>query len=294
MSTRPLSRVLSALCSILASAPASASVSVAFKGGNLVISSDAAGDSIAVDGEGAVGAIAVTANAVTTTHHVGVRNIRVSARGGDDTVEFSAIRVGGDVSVRTSGGNDRVDLDDAGSVSLGAFVGGSFEVDTGGQAGDLVTIEVTTNVTDGVLIGGDLRIHGAADILVDADGVSSDVQLDDVNVGGDFVVDRNVGHPVNADGKTIAIDNLNVGGATRVILSGADDSISIKRSCFAAKAIFSLGGGDDILDLDEGPANVVFNAAVKLKGGKGDDLFDTKPTNVFTFAPKTSGFETVQ
>jgi hypothetical protein len=78
----------------------------------------------------------------------------------------------------------------------------------------------------------------------------------------------------------VQLEDVNVGGTAILNGSASADVITIGNCSFARRVEGSLGGGDDLLDIDEGAFNR-FNAAVVVNFGAGFDTVDDNAGNFF-------------
>ena len=86
----------------------------------------------------------------------------------------------------------------------------------------------------------------------------------------------------------VDIDDLNVTGSTALNGSEQVDRIEISDSTFTGKFTSTLGGGNDVLDLDTGAGDQSrFLSSVAVDFGAGTDTLDNNPLN--TFASPLSG-----
>ena len=132
----------------------------------------------------------------------------------------------------------------------------------------------------------DMDAYEAVDI--DGNGGTFASEASDVSVGGELRIELSGKGDVNADGKEIDIDDLNVTGSTALNGSEQIDRIEISDSTFTGKFTSTLGGGNDVLDLDTGAGDPSrFLSSVAVDFGAGTDTLDNNPLN--TFASPISG-----
>jgi hypothetical protein len=260
------------------------SVTLNVKKGILNLAGDLAGDTVTVVGTGVQGSVEVFVNAVSQGTFVGVRTINATLGAGDDTLNVNAVRIADSLLVNAGAGADTVTIHDLGfglHLAQQVNIGGSVSIGMGGDAGDLVSIHDDTGL--GVRVGGALKILTVADVDIDGNGGTFASQASDVSVGGELRIELSGKGDVNADGKEIDIDDLNVTGSTALNGSEQVDRIEISDSTFTGKFTSTLGGGNDLLDLDTGAGDQSrFLSSVAVDFGAGTDTLDNNPLNTFT------------
>ena len=201
---------------------ASGAVRVTQKGSLVTIVGDGASDSVIIAGNGHTAEIDVVANGFPHGPFVGVRDIRVKLKGGDDNVEINALDIGGDLTVRLGSGDDVLDLDPEGAADNDVFIGGNVDVNMGGQAGDVCDFREQATFT--ITIGGNVRIRESADVAILGEGVDAGLDEDDVHIGGDLVIESARMVDGNADLAAILLEDVDIGGDTRIARGGGVDA----------------------------------------------------------------------
>jgi hypothetical protein len=267
------------------------------KKGLLLLSGDAASDVVDIDGTAVPGQVEVFVNGVSQGLYNSVRTIKGNLGLGNDTLNLSAINIGGNVDVNLSLGADTFDIDNntfGGANPDGSvFVGGSVIVSMGGDAGDFV--EWTSDVAPfGIHVGNNVTLTGVADVELDGAGGDFNLQARDIGVGGRLSITLTGLGDVNGDTITLDIDDVNAFGVTTLKGSPAVDRVEISNSSFIRKFVATLGGSDDRLDLDAAGNPNRFGAAMVVDFGIGSDTLDNQAGNLFAFPPKfTNGPEVV-
>ncbi len=278
-----------ALASVLPAASAAASVSVKLRGSTLVVAGDAGDDVVVIDGQESFSKLVVSVNGISFGNFVGVRNVRVNTKGGNDSVFVAAIEIGGNLSISTGTGDDTVEIDPFDLVTTEVFIGGDASLSLGGQAGDNVSIHEAFDQS--VTIGGNLRIRNAANVRIDGFGTGSDSDALDIRIGGDLVIDTRVATGLGVGQFTVLLEEVDVGGRFRLRGANDPDKVGIANSHCAGAVSIALRGGDDVLGLGSSPSLVnEFNAKISLNGGPGADVLTVDPGNVFTSPPKIKSF----
>ncbi len=270
-----------------------AAVTLTKKHGTLSIKGDSASDTLDIDGvPDHLGSVSVRVNLGLASTFDGIRDIKVKMGPGDDVVNVHGVNLGGDLKVGMGEGNDVFSLDNELTIAVqrSVFIGGSVLIGMGGQSADLVEFDANTSV----MIGGTLRVQDAADVDFDGNGGSQVLQSSDITIGGEFVIDSPFSADVNLDGRTVEIDDVNVGSATSIQLGDGPDTVLITDSHFARKVLVKTGAGDDLLSLISGGNFNEFDDRVAATGQGGDDTVDDDPLNDHANAPTFKSFETVQ
>ncbi len=273
----------------LAAPSSEGAVNVTRNGPVLTITGDNAPDQVIIEGNGHTAEVTVIANGFPHGTFVGVRDIRVKLKGGDDDLEINAIDIGGDLTVKLGSGDDALDIDPEGTVDHEVFIGGDVDVNMGGQAGDVCDFREQATFT--VTIGGNLRIRKAADVAILGEGLNASSEEDDVHIGGDLRIESARTVDVNADLAAILLEDVDVGGETRISTGGTSETVRANDCHFAGRLRVELGAGNDTLDFGNGPAFFnEFNSKVVLDGGLGTDLLIASADNVFEVPPKIKSF----
>jgi hypothetical protein len=265
------------------------SVTLNAKKGILNLTGDTASDSVTVVGTGVQGSVEVFVNAVSQGTFTSVRTINASLGAGDDVLNVNSVQIADSLLVNAGTGADTVTIRDAGfglHLAQQVNIGGTTSIGMGGDVGDLVNIHDVSGL--GVRVGGALKIFTAADVDIDGNGGTFASEASDISVGGELRIELSGKGDVNADGKEIDIDDLNVTGSTALNGSEQVDRIEISDSTFTGKFTSTLGGGNDVLDLDTGVGDQSrFLSSVAVDFGAGTDTLDNNPLN--TFASPISG-----
>ncbi len=290
---RSLSMLTLAALVLGAGSVARCGVTIEQRKADLVITGDAAANSIVVRGTTSMSELEVAIDGVLPTRiFAGVRNLTVETGAGDDRVGLVGFHLGGNVSIRLGAGVDRAFVGTHKSVALrnDLFIGGRLDIRAGGSAGDV--IEIQPDPGDSLTFGGDVRVDGARIINLNGDGGEDTMQDGDLLIGGDLSITTDFDP---ADGVTAShceIDDVNVGGKTTIDLGASADVVVIGDSHFTRNVSIDLGPGDDELDLDDGPSSRNrFDAKFVAKGGAGTDALDIRPENLFAVAPTVRAFE---
>jgi hypothetical protein len=267
------------------------------KKGLLLLTGDAANDIVAIDGTGVPGQVEVFVGGVSQGFFNSVQTIKGNLGLGNDELHLSAIHIGGNVDINMSFGADRFDVDTntfgAANPDGNVFIGRSVIVSMGGDTGDFV--EWTSDVAPfGIQVGANVTLTGVADVEFNGGGTDFNLQARDISIGGFASITLTGLGDVNGDGIHLDVDNVNVFGATNLKGSVAAERIELSNSSFIRKFVGTLGGGDDILDLDAAGNPNRFGAAMVVDFGIGNDTLDNQAGNLFAVAPKfTKGPEVV-
>jgi hypothetical protein len=267
------------------------------KNGLLKLTGDGAGDTVDIDGTGVAGEVDVFVNGGFVGTFSAVKTISADLKAGDDTVNISAIQIGGLLDLRMGSGADEVDIDNTTTLGGGpngdVVIGNDVIVNMGGNAGDFIEWD-STGADLGITVGNHVTLTGAADVDLDGDGGTFGVEPEDINIGGNLKIALTGFGDVNGDGWEVDIDDVNVLGTTTLNGSGAVDRIEVTDSSFVRKVTVSLGGGDDLLDVDGGAGQEnQFSAAVVVNGGAGSDTVDNSVLNLFAVPPVLKQVENV-
>jgi hypothetical protein len=258
------------------------------KQGLLSIVGDNDGDIVRVNGTGVSGAVDVFVNGGFVGTFGGIKTIKANLKGGDDTLELSAIHIGGAVDVDMGQGEDGFAIDtlvSAGGIpgfAGNVFIGGSLICKMGNNVSDDVALNAGPGGPGlGITIGNNVTISGVDDVDLQGDGGSFNVQDADINIGGFLKISGN-----SPSGGDLFINDVNVGGTTIISLGGGDDEIHLTDSSFGRRLAVSLAAGDDLIDADKGPGEQNrFAAEVVVNGGKGTDTVDGNPLDEFLAGP---------
>ncbi len=288
--------LLVGLAACVLSAPAAqATVTLTAGEGTLVIKGDSASDTVDIDGVPAVGGVRVRINLGAAATFGGIRDVKVKMGAGDDVLNVHGLSLGGNLKVVMGDGDDAFSLDNSLTFGppLSVFIGGDLQIGMGGQSADFVGF-LSTDSNSSIHIGASLRIKGAADVDLDGGGVSADLELVDVTIGGDLIIDSIFSADLDLDGFTVDFDDVNVGGETSLTLGDGPDEVMMGDSHFARAVRVKMGEGDDALYLHRGLDFSQFDDVVIANGQKGDDMVEDDPSNHHANPPVFNGFETVQ
>lgn len=265
--------------------------------GDLGLRGDTASDVVDIDGTGVLGSVQVFVNGVSVGTYTGVKNIKGSMGAGNDTVNLHSIQIGGYVNLNMNTGGDRITIDtntfNVLNPDANVFIGRYVIAEMGNNAGDLVRMEsIGTGL--GITIAGNVDIVYASDVDLDGGGSSFASEATDVTIGGILKMTMGKYGDVNGDLRTVDLDNVNVGGQMALQGSAAIDNIEFTDCSFSQAMSVSLGGGNDILDLDDGIGQGnQFGAKVTFNGGAGTDTLDDSVLNVFAVPRTVISFETI-
>jgi len=265
--------------------------------GELGLKGDGASDVVDIDGTGALGGIQVFVNGVSVGTFTGIKNIRGSLGAGNDVVNLHAIQIGGFVNLNMNSGGDRISIDNntfgLANPDRSVLIGRYLIAEMGNNAGDLVTMQC--NVAGlGITIAGNVDLVYASDVDFNGDGGTSSNEPTDVTIGGILKMTMGRFGDANADGLTVDLDDVNVGGQMALQGSTAVDRVEFTDCSFAQPMSVSLGAGNDVLDLDGGAGEGnVFNAKVTFNGGAGTDTLDDSAFNVFAVPRTVISFESI-
>jgi hypothetical protein len=265
---------------------ASAEVTVTQSGATLKIKGNAQNDEIALDGAGALGEVTVESGAFPVTLFIGVRNVQINSGDGDDVVNVSSVQIGGSLKVKMGKGSSLFRLDDVGpAIQAPVLIAGALDVRLGGQADDEVEFDVEADL--GIVIGGNVTIRQAATVILDADGQNMTTEGPDIVIGGKLRILSNTASP--DIGLKFILDNVNVGGTTRLDLSVNGDRVDISACHFTRAVEAKLGADDDVVDFLG--ADSKFAVGFALNGGAGVDTMTGAGSVIFTAAPKLKQVE---
>lgn len=265
--------------------------------GELGLRGDGASDVVDIDGTGGLGALEVFVNGVSIGTYAGIKNIKGSMGAGNDVVNLHGVQIAGFVNLNMNSGADQITFDnntfgganpDA-NVLIGRYVIGEM----GNNAGDLFTMR--SNVLNrGITIVGNIDLVYASDVEIDGEGTSYASESTDVTIGGILKMTMGKYGDVNGDGRTVDLDNVNVGGQMALQGSTAIDNVEFTDCSFAQPMSVSLSSGNDILDLDDGIGQANrFGARVTFNGGAGTDTLDDSVLNVFVVPRTVISFESI-
>ena len=270
------------------------SVSTLFNPGSgvLTLKGNNDSDGVSLEGTGAIGGVEVYVNGVFVNTFAGVQNITVNLKGGNDVLNLSSFMIPGNISIKMGSGADVLDVDTVTDFGAGPntllSVGGTFQAKMGSNPGDLIQMDGSASV----VISGDVKLIGAADVNLDGDGGSSGVEVGDLNFGGDLKIDFSPWGDVDGDSKNLDIDDINVFGATTIVCSVADDAIEIGDSSFTGPTTVLLSFGTNLFDVDVGDANN-FGGLLTLSGVFGIDTYDASAANTLGGGLNPIGIEFV-
>ncbi|MBK6939667.1 MAG: hypothetical protein IPH13_05560 [Planctomycetes bacterium] len=273
---RPLIRSLFATLMALVLADAARCELVATqKGSKLKIKGAPESDSIQLDGTGSIGRVLVSQAGVNPQAFLGVFDIEISTGTGNDQVFVNGIEIGGSLVVNTGDGVDQVDIDNTrlDGLAFPVMIGKNVTLRLGGYVGEQV--DVDTEDEAGFLIGGNTTIEGASDIDLNGDGTDPNYVVGDILLCGDLRIKVDEALDQNGDAHSIDLDNVVVGGATRLKLSNRNDAtgndfVRIKRSSFVRNFEANLRAGNDELHFDALPSK--FGADFVVCGGAGENV----------------------
>ncbi|MBK6939669.1 MAG: hypothetical protein IPH13_05570 [Planctomycetes bacterium] len=256
--------------STIATCAARADVTTTLSKGKLKITGDATGRVIDLKGAG-FGALTMTVDGVPAGDFLGVRDIDVKCGSGDDTLNVLAIQIGGNLRAKMGDGNDIVLLAATDSPTGKPLVlCGKVDVDLGGDAAD--AIGIAPIATNSVYLMSDVTIRGAPFIGIDGGGSSPTLEASDIVIGGKLRTVRVGGDPGQLE--LTKLDDVLVGGETRLEFGNAKDELLITQSQFARKVTMRLRGGDDTVDFQNDATK--FDGPVSVIGGSGfDSLVNT-------------------
>ena len=271
---------------------AEAAVTPVQKGKKLVVKGSAGGDNIGVEGALALGEIVVRDNGFFVQSFVGVRDVVIETGDGDDTVRVSGLQIGGTLTAKLGEGADRFELDNELEIGLdlAVIIGRDLDISMGADVGDLVEFDVQSQLA--VRIAHDLTLSGAADVSLDGTGPSSGSSGDDICVGNRLRIEMATASDVNADGETMFLDDVNVGGITRLVAGGADEVVEISNCHFARSVEIRLGGGNDVLRFAD--VDSEFNSTVTIDGGAGEDSVAEVTDLLLAQFPKFKNLEEIE
>jgi hypothetical protein len=242
--------------------------SISQKGATLAITSNNAGDAIAIDG--------VASNVVDVGGilYLGVENIVVKMNGGNDLLALNEVQVSGKVTIDMGAGLDEVDIDNTGNgVDLGGtFIGGDVSIKFGNNAGDF--LDMDANDADPLFFSGNLIIDGCGDINMDGEGGDPIPQEDDILIDGNLTIKTNVAVDVPGDGNlfTMFFDDVSVGQNLYIQGSNAHpDLISFEDTVVAGTTTILTRGNSDAVSVAD-DANL-FLGSFTYDGGAGTNLF---------------------
>jgi hypothetical protein len=245
------------------------------KGSKLKIKGAPDSDSIQLDGTGAIGRVLVSQAGVNPQSFLGVTDIEISTGTGNDQVFVNGIEIGGSLVVNAGDGVDQVDIDNTrlDGFAFPLMIGRNVTLRLGGESGEQV--DVDTEDEAGFLIGGRTTIEGATDIDLNGDGAGLNHEVGDVLICGDLRISVGEALDQNGDSFSIDMDNVVVGGATRLNLSNrseatGNDFVRITRSSFVRAFEANLRAGDDELHFDDLPSS--FGADFVVRGGAGENV----------------------
>lgn len=264
--------LLTALLTLVLADAAHCALTATQKGAKLKIQGVPDSDSIQLDGTGLIGRVLVSQAGQNPLSFFGVSDIEISTGTGNDQVFVNGIQIGGSLVVTTGVGTDTVDIDNTriDGFIFPVLIGGGVTLRLGGESGDQVDID--TEDTAGFLVGGNVRIEGASDVDINGDGVSASFEVADITIAGDLRIQVANTLDQNGDAMSIDLDNVNVGGSTRMKLANrndtaGDDSVRFTRSTFVRNVELNLRRGNDAVHFDDLPSSL--GADLVVKGGPG-------------------------
>lgn len=265
----------------------------AVKGSTLFITSDNSSDTVLITGGETQGSLTVVLSGGIPQDVTGVKNIRISMSGGDDSVELVDVSVSGNVLIDLGDGNDELTIGGSGT-----HIGGNLSLWAGG-GGDSVTIDAT-----GASGGAAGAISIGKNLLVDlGDATSSQndqLTIVGANSGETISIGGNATIKGQAETQSIQIDSTSIGKAFKVDLGDGDDVLNlglVNNSALSVQvgkaASIKTGAGDDtvsILGGTGGTFQVGTNLTIDLgaddgSSGNGDDRL--------TMRADTSGTEQI-
>jgi len=257
------------------------SVSTLFNPGTgvLTLKGNSGSDQVSLEGNGVAGGVEVYVNGLFVNTFAGVQDITVNMKGGNDVLNLSSFTIPGNVTIKMGSGADILDVDTVTDFGAGPdvllSVGGTFQAKMGSNPGDLSRMDGAASV----VISGDAKLIGAADLDLDGDGGTSGVEVGDINFGGDLRIDFSPWGDVDGDTKNLDFDDVNVFGSTTIICSVADDTIEIGDSSFAGPTTVLLSFGTNLFDVDVGVDVNNFGGLLTLSGAFGIDTYDASAGN---------------
>ena len=282
-------------------------------GGNLFMTGDDANNSVTLAGTATPGKYIVTGLASTKIDGkasetlTGITaSVIVNLNGGNDTLEITKLKIGGDLNVNMGSGNNKLDITTAGPVnSLQNSVGGSVVVNSG--SGNDVVIETSLSIGGSNVIstgggldkvelgddpldklpgdpkpGKDCFVKTGGDLVVNlGDGAGSFFDADGLTLGGSLVAMHGSGK-LGTDG--IEVENSTMSGVLKITNSGGG-TYSVEGDSATQLLFIDTGNGNDVFNLvgDSAAAKNSFKVAQILLGG-GDDTLNVKNTTVSTVA----------
>jgi len=271
------------------------SVSTLFNPGTgvLTLKGNSGSDQVSLEGNGVAGGVEVYVNGLFVNTFAGVQDITVNMKGGNDVLNLSSFTIPGNVTIKMGSGADILDVDTVTDFGAGPdvllSVGGTFQAKMGSNPGDLIQMDGGASV----VISGDAKLIGAADVDLDGDGGTSGVEVGDLNFGGDLKIDFSPWGDVDGDSKNLDIDDINVFGATTIVCSVADDVIEIGDSSFAGPTTVLLSFGTNLFDVDVGGDANNFGGLLTLSGAFGIDTYDASAGNTLGGGLNPIGIEFV-
>lgn len=269
-------------------AAAHAEVPMVQIGGKLVVTTDAAGGTLRIEGTTTLGEVLVIAGPTTMQAFVGVRDIVVHGQSGDDAIEVAALQIGGSLSAKLGAGNDAVSIHPFGWFApMPVVLGGKLDVRLGGQSGD--SFQAFGSAPFGITIQGNVTIKGAASVKFSGAGSAFMIEPGDCVIGGNLRIDRASAKSSTTTPAQVFLTDLNVGGSTKVKLGATSDDVTIIDSTFAGKFFLALGAGDDTCDF--GQQDTCFDAPGIIDAGPGNDQIAGTFSLVFAVEPSFQAFE---
>lgn len=267
---------------------------VSLKGTKLVVKCDDTPTVILVDGMDRLGEVTVFVDSDPVGQFNGIRDIDVKGGDGGDSLFVGGIRIGGTLKAKLANGDDFIAIGTARSVAIdqqSVFIGQNVDLSLGGQAGDVVRVDVDSG-DFGITIGRDFVARDVADFDFDGEGETNAFDVEDITIGGQLKLRGKLAADLTGDLLSFRMTNVNVAGATTIELGAGDDKVRLADCSFGGKLTAKLGAGDDTFEagLSSNTACVFFGAA-SIRGGSGDADSITMNSNEFVQPVTVTQFE---